>query len=34
MNLKKVLVAVLSGVMLSAAFGTAYAWDIYDTDMV
>lgn len=32
MNLKKVLVAVLSGVMLSSAFGTAYAWDIYDTD--
>ena len=32
MNLKKVLAAVLSGVMLSSAFGTAYAWDIYDTD--
>lgn len=32
MNLKKVLAAVLSGVMLSLAFGTAYAWDIYDTD--
>ena len=32
MNLKKVLVAVLSGVMLSSAFGTTYAWDIYDTD--
>ena len=32
MNLKKVLVAVLSGVMLSSAFGTAYVWDIYDTD--
>ncbi len=32
MNLKKVLVAVLSGVMLSSAFGTAYAWDIYNTD--
>ena len=32
MKLKKVLVAVLSGVMLSSAFGTAYAWDIYDTD--
>ena len=32
MNLKKVLVAVLSGVMLSSSFGTAYAWDIYDTD--
>ena len=32
MNLKKVLAAALSGVMLSSAFGTAYAWDIYDTD--